>query len=69
MVEPHRDCAQEVPMDSLPHIQRDELVYDENDDFIGSGGFGEVFIANLTKWGKEDLVAVKVFSIFRGRER
>ncbi|XP_065835437.1 uncharacterized protein [Oscarella lobularis] len=60
--------TKKVPLDFLPQIQRNELVYDKS-DYIGGGEFGEVYQAKLTKSGKEKFVAVKVFSMFDGSGR
>ncbi|XP_065846025.1 uncharacterized protein [Oscarella lobularis] len=48
-------------------IERNELVYDEDKDFVGGGGYGEVYKATLKKGGIERQVAVKLFYDFRNR--
>ncbi|XP_065841682.1 uncharacterized protein [Oscarella lobularis] len=62
-----RNAEQEQALVGDLVIERDELKYDEADDFIGSGGFGEVYKATLKKNEKEQTVAVKVFKAFRHR--
>ncbi|XP_065846027.1 uncharacterized protein [Oscarella lobularis] len=48
-------------------IERDELVYNEEEDSVGGGSRSEVFEATLKKRGIERQVAVKVFRDFRRR--
>ncbi|XP_065843565.1 uncharacterized protein [Oscarella lobularis] len=62
-----REAEQEQALVGDLAIERDELKYDEADDFIGSGAYGEVYKATLKKNEKEQTVAVKVFTAFRQR--
>ena len=48
-------------MDPSLQINRQDLVYDQDDDIVDQGGFSDVFKATLKKDGKEKIVAVKVF--------
>ena len=54
-------------MDPSLQIQREELVYDEDKDFVGGGACGEVYKASLKKDGQEKAVAVKLFYDFKRR--
>ncbi|XP_065845649.1 uncharacterized protein [Oscarella lobularis] len=62
----HAQKMTEEPLsDPSLQIDRQDLVYDEDDDCIGEGSFGDVFKATLKKDGKEITVAVKVFADIR----
>lgn len=54
---------QDSPLDPDREIRMDELVYVEDKDFIGSGGYGEVYRATLEKIRVERTVAVKLFNV------
>ena len=57
-------------MDRSLEVQRSELDYDEEKDFLGGGACGEVFKATLKKTGKPGkTVAVKVFYDFKRRRK
>ena len=58
---------QDSPLDTDREIRKDELVYVEDKDFIGSGGYGEVYRATLEKIGVERTVAVKLFDVGKRR--
>ena len=58
---------QDSHFDPDREIRRDELVYVEDKDFIGSGGYGEVYRATLEKIGVERTVAVKLFNVGKRR--
>ncbi|XP_065845490.1 probable serine/threonine-protein kinase DDB_G0271682 [Oscarella lobularis] len=67
---PHPDDAEQKQVsleDPSLEINQDALKYNEETDFIGSGGYGEVYKATLKRNEEEQTVAVKVFKSFKRR--
>ncbi|XP_065841442.1 uncharacterized protein [Oscarella lobularis] len=64
-----RDAEQEQVSLEDPSLEIDQeaLKYNEETDFIGSGGYGEVYKATLKRNEEEQTVAVKVFKSFKRR--
>ena len=60
--------SQEALLNPDLQIDRGDLVYDEDKDFLGGGGYGEVYKATLKLKGSERPVAVKVFLDFKRRK-